>query len=367
MEVDDRNELFHRIALSFVPGIGARRQKMLLDHFGTASGIFGAPLKALCQFDGITEVNSKGFRDKSILSRAEKETSFVEKNNVRVLYHGHPNRLANCTDAPQLLFFKGVADMDAKKVIAIVGTRKNTDYGQQACEDLVEALSGLDDVLVVSGLALGIDAIAHKKSVAMGIPTIGVLGHGLDRIYPFTHKTLALQMQEHGGLLTEFPSETEPDRNNFPMRNRIVAGMADITVVVESNISGGALITALMANGYNREVAAYPGRITDSRSAGCNEIIRTQVATMITKPDDVLELMQWGKTKKSRAVQSQLFLELSPEEQSVADLLSKVDAMHADELMLHSGISYSILASTLLQLEMSGLVKSLPGKIYRLT
>lgn len=234
------------------------------------------------------------------------------------------------------------------------------------CEELVTALSAFDDLLIISGLALGVDAIAHKKALQCGLPTVGVLGHGLDRIYPYNHKSLAEKMMEQGGLLTEFPSETIPDRNNFPMRNRIVAGISDVTVVVESNLAGGALITAFMANGYNREVMAFPGRINDTRSAGCNELIRTQIASMITKPDDLIELMGWGKQKKEKTVQRQLFLTLSPEEQKLTDLLQGKEAVHADELLANSGLANTALAATLLQLEMQGLVKTLPGKRYRL-
>ena len=234
------------------------------------------------------------------------------------------------------------------------------------CEDLVEGLQRLENVLVVSGLALGIDSIAHKKCVQLGIPTVGVLGHGLDRIYPYSNKGLADQMAACGGILAEFPSGTLPDRNNFPMRNRIVAGMSDVTVVVESHVAGGALITAHMANGYNREVAAFPGRVSDTRSAGCNELIRGNVAAMITKVEDLTDLMNWSKDNRHKAVQRQLFINLTPEEQKITDLLGARDSVHADELFHHTGLSSSQLAANLLQLEMQGVIKSLPGKLYRL-
>ena len=224
----------------------------------------------------------------------------------------------------------------------------------------------MENLIIVSGLALGIDAIAHKKSVAVGIPTVGVLGHGLDRIYPYNHKELSAQMIENGGVLAEFPSGTLPDRNNFPMRNRIVAGMSDVTVVVESHIAGGALITAHLASGYNREVAAFPGRVNDSRSAGCNELIRTNLAAMITKAEDLSELMNWNKEGKPKAVQKQLFLNLTADEQKIIDLLQNRDSVHSDELYHHTGLTSSQLAATLLQLEMQGLIKTLPGKNYRL-
>ncbi len=221
---DEHEELFYQLALTFVPGIGARIGRALLERFGDAVSIFKTPLKELKHVEGIGEIKVKGFKDDEVMKRAEKELGFVLKNDIQALYsnHNYPARLSNCSDAPILLFYKGNADLNAAKTVAIVGTRKNTDYGHKLCEELVEGLQSLDNILIFSGLALGIDAIAHKKCVQLGIPTVGVLGHGLDRIYPYIHKGLGDQMMENGGLLAEFPSETLPDRNNFPMRNRIL-------------------------------------------------------------------------------------------------------------------------------------------------
>ncbi len=365
---DEHEELFYQIALTFVPGIGAKTGRVLLEQAGNATTIFKTPLKELRHIDGIGEVKVKGFKDPDVMVRAERELNFILKKDIDVRYHGHnyPARLSNCSDAPLVLYYKGNADLDATRIIAIVGTRKNTDYGHKLCEELVEGLQSLDNVLIVSGLALGIDAIAHKKSVQLGIPTVGVLGHGLDRIYPYNHKELSEQMIAHGGILAEFPSETLPDRNNFPMRNRIVAGLSDVTVVVESHSAGGALITAHMASGYNREVAAFPGRVSDSRSVGCNELIRTNIAAMITKAGDLIEMMNWSKDNKPKAVQKQLFINLSPDEQKIVDILNGKDSVHSDELFHTTGLANSLLASTLLQLEMQGIIKSLPGKLYRM-
>jgi DNA processing protein len=366
--VDEHKEVYYQLALSFVPGIGAKTGRALLEKFGSATAIFAAPLKDIKKTDGISEVKAKGFKEQAIFELAHKELDFTLKNNIKILYNGHnyPKRLSNCSDAPLLLFYKGNADLDAAKIIAVVGTRKNTDYGHKLCEELIDGLRSLEDVLIVSGLALGIDAIAHKRCLLQNIPTVGALGHGLDRIYPFTHTPLAEQMVEHGGLLTEFVSETLPDRTNFPMRNRIVAGMSDVTIVVESHASGGALITAKLAAGYNREVAAFPGRVNDSRSVGCNELIRANIAAMITKPEDLIELMNWSKEAKPKAVQRQLFINLLPDEQKIVDLLLTRDSIHADEIFHHTGLANSQLAATLLQLEMQGLIKTLPGKYYRM-
>ncbi len=368
MDIADHEELFYQIALSYVPYIGTKTGRLLFERYENATTIFKTPLKELKKTDGITEVRAKGFKDEEVLKKAEHELNFVLKKNIQLIYPGnnYPKRLANCADAPLLLYYKGNADLDAAKIVAIVGTRKNTDYGHQLCEELVEGLQHLENILIVSGMALGIDGIAHKKCVQLGIPTVGALGHGLDRIYPHSHKELGNEMVDNGGLLTEFPSGTIPDRTNFPMRNRVVAGMSDVTVVVESSISGGALITAHMASGYNREVAAYPGRINDSRSAGCNELIRTNIAALIVKPQDLIEMMNWDNERKPKAVQKQLFINFSPEEQKVVDLLQGRDSVHADELFHHTGLGSSILAATLLQLEMQNIIKALPGKYYRM-
>jgi len=366
--IDDNEELFYQLALTFVPGIGAKTSRVLLERFGTAAAVFKTPLKELKNTEGIGEIKVKGFKDAEVMKKAGQELDFVIKKDIQVILSGnnYPKRLANCSDAPLLLFYKGNANLDAAKIVAIVGTRKNTDYGHKLCEELVEGLRSLGDVLIVSGLALGIDSIAHKKCVQLGIPTVGVLGHGLDRIYPYTHKSLADQMMENGGILAEFPSETLPDRNNFPMRNRIVAGLSDVTVVIESHVSGGALITARMASGYNRDVAAFPGRVNDTRSAGCNELIRTNIAALVTNAEDLAELMNWNNQGKPKVVQKQLFINLSVDEQKIVDILQAKDSVHADELFHHTGLQSSMLAATLLQLEMQGLIKSLPGKQYRM-
>jgi len=366
--IQEHEELYYRLSLSFVPGIGNKTSRTMLEKFGSATAIFKAPIKELKNTEGVTEIKIKGFADTQVLKRGEQELNYVLKNDIRVLCikDNYPKRLSNCVDAPTILYYKANADLDAAKIVAIVGTRKNTDYGHKLCEELVDRLKQIDDILIVSGLALGIDAIAHKRCVQQGIPTVGILGHGLDRIYPFTHKGLANQMEENGGILSEFASETAPERGNFPARNRIVAGISDVTVVVESHATGGALITAAMAAGYNREVAAYPGRVTDTRSAGCNELIRNNGAAMITKADDLIELMNWDAKKVRRPVQQQLFITLTPEEQTIIDLLQSRDNVHSDELFHHTGLASSLLAATLLQLEMQGLVKSLPGKYYRM-
>ncbi|MBA3829250.1 MAG: DNA-protecting protein DprA [Taibaiella sp.] len=367
---EDQEEIFSQLALTFVNGIGIKITRLLIEQYGSAKAIFKAPLKKLIHIDGITEVKAKGFKDPEIFNQAEAELAFILKHDIQVLFVTHPlypQRLHQCSDAPMLLYYKGTADLNAKKIVAIVGTRKNSDYGEKITEELVDGLRGQEDIIITSGLAHGIDAIAHRRSVTDGIRTVGVVGHGLDRIYPVTNKKLSNDMiHAGGGILTEFRNGTLPDRSNFPMRNRVVAGISDVTIVVESPISGGALITAHMAGRYNREVAAFPGRTIDDRSAGCNELIRTNIASMITCADDLLTLMNWDQDAKPKAVQKQLFLNLSADEQKIVDLLQAKDAVHADELYHGSGMNNSQLAATLLQLEMQGLIKTLPGKNYRM-
>ena len=366
---DNDEELYYYLALNFVNGIGGKIGKALLRYFGSAATIFKAPLKQLLRIEGITEIKAKNFKDSEVFKKAEKELDFIQKHDIEVLLYTHqnyPERLTKCADAPLTLYYKGNARLDMKKVVAIVGTRKSTDYGLKLTEELISGLQTQEDILIVSGLAFGIDAIAHKKAVKLNMPTVGVLGHGLDMIYPAMNKSLANDMLQNGGLLSEFTSGTGPDRTNFPMRNRIVAGISDVTIVVESDIAGGALITALMANGYNREVAAYPGRVTDAKSSGCNELIRTNIAAMITQPEDLLQLMNWGTGSKPKSIQKQLFLNLTANEQKIIDMLQAKASLHADELMHGTGLANSQLAATLLQLEMQDIVKTLPGKYYRL-
>ena len=369
LPIEHDEELFYQLALTFVPDVGAKTGRILYEHFGTAKDIFTANLKEVKAIAGIDEKRSKGFRDPEILKLTEAELRIAEKHGINILNYkngNYPSRLAQCVDSPLILYYRGNANLDAKKIVAIVGTRKSTDYGQRLVDELVEGLRSQENILIISGLAAGIDTIAHKKSLEQNIPTVGVLGHGLDRMYPVGNKKLAKDMMENGGLLTEFPFNTVPDKGKFPMRNRVVAGLADVTVVVESPKAGGSLITGRLANGYNRDVATFPGRVHDSRSVGCNDLIRSNVAAMITCADDLLDLMNWKKNSRPKPVQKELFITLSPEEQRIVDILQSKDQVHADELYNLTGYNSSQLAATLLGLEMQNLIKTLPGKYYRM-
>jgi DNA processing protein len=265
-----------------------------------------------------------------------------------------------------MLFYKGSADLNASKVVGIVGTRGNTEYGKQFTEKLVKELSA-SGPLIISGLAFGIDAIAHKSAIKNGLSTVGVLGHGLDTIYPSEHSGLAKDVLKHGGLLTEFKSKTKPDKHNFPSRNRVVAGICDATILVETGIKGGSVITAELANSYNRDVFAVPGRTTDPKSAGCNELIQKNKAMLLTDAKQFLEVMGWNETTTHfKKNQKELFIDLNDEERNIVNLLREKDAVPIDELVFKSRCTSSTLAATILNLELKNVIQSLPGKMYKL-
>ncbi|HEY1023680.1 MAG TPA: DNA-processing protein DprA [Sphingobacteriaceae bacterium] len=360
--------LLHDIALTFIPKVGDITARVLVTHFGSAEDVFSAKKKDLKGIPGIGDRTAAGILNHHSFERAEQELKFIEKYKIQALsfYHeSYPKRLRNCFDAPFLIYFKGKADLNAEKVLSIVGTRNSTSYGKELCTRLLGDIKG-HDPLIVSGLAYGIDGVAHKESVKNGIPTIGVLGHGLDRIYPAQHRELAEKMLAEGGLLTEFPSGTNPDRENFPKRNRIIAGMSDATVVVEATVKGGALITAEIANSYNRDVFAFPGNVDLPFSEGCNFLIKTARANLITSIKDLEYLLGWQEAKKVENPQLSLMPDLSADERKIAELLKEKPGLRVDDLAIHCDLPLSKLAVTILEMEMRGLVIALPGKTYKL-
>ena len=362
------SELLYQVALTQVPNIGYVHARTLVQQFGSASAVFEAKRSLLEKMEGIGMVRANSIKSFTSFDKAEAEVAFIEKYSIRPLFitdAAYPKRLLHCYDAPVLLYYKGTADLNASRVVAIVGTRNNTEYGKEVTERLVKELVTAN-VIIVSGLAYGIDGIAHKCSIKNDIPTVGVVGHGLDQIYPRGHTGLAKDMLKHGGgLLTEFTSGTKPDKHNFPGRNRIVAGISDVTILVETGIKGGSTITAEIANSYNRDVFAVPGKITDPKSEGCNHLIKTNNAAMFTDTADLLETMGWKITDKPKQSQKQLFIQLSEDEEKIVSLLREKE-MHIDELNLQSGISMSAVAAALLNLELEGVVRVMPGKMYRL-
>lgn len=363
------NQLLYQLALTLVPHIGDVHAKILVQHFGEASDIFKAKKTALSKIEGIGEVRASAIKSFDDFQLAEAEINFIHKFHIQPLFltdAAYPKRLLNCYDSPTLLFYKGSADLNASKIVGIVGTRSNTDYGKGFTEKLVKDLAE-QNLLIVSGLAFGIDAIAHKAALKNSLATVGVVGHGLDKIYPSENTGLAKEMvKEGGGILTEFFSGTKPDKHNFPLRNRVVAGLCDATVVVETAIKGGSMITAKLADAYNRDVFAVPGRTTDKQSAGCHHLIKNNKAILLTDAEELLEVMGWKQVKPKQKKQKELFIQLSAEEKKLVAVLQQKEALHIDEINLGSGLSSSAVAAALLNLELQNVVASMPGKMYKL-
>ncbi|MGI4750916.1 MAG: DNA-processing protein DprA [Janthinobacterium lividum] len=361
--------LLSQLALTFVPGIGDVLAKNLISYCGCAEEIFKTSRHKLLQIPGIGPKMTASILNSDCHKRAEQELQFIEKNKIQAIFYTdatYPKRLKACVDSPMMLYFKGETDLNRQRIISVVGTRKATSYGRQLCEELVDSLK-IYDVTVISGLAYGIDVCAHKACIKHQISTVGILGHGLDRLYPSQHQSIAEKMLGNGGLLTEFPSQTNPDRENFPKRNRIVAGMADATIVVEASIKGGALITAEIANSYNRDVFTFPGRIGDEFSEGCNFLVRFNKAGLLTSYADLAEQMGWLDQVLPIKKQQLLFpLDLTSEEKQIFNILESSGQIGIDDLALKTNLPLSILAMNLLNLEMQGLVRALPGKYYNL-
>lgn len=348
------------IALSMQYRTKLRKALQLLDHYGTAE-------EAWLHLDepGMTET----------MDKAQRELGWIEEHNIRVWTladDDYPYRLRQCPDRPIVLYSKGNVCPSEGHIVSVVGTRRPTELGKEMTDALVRDLAAqLEQVTIVSGGAYGIDITAHRAAMKYGVPTIIIPAHGLDRIYPYQHRHDAVAALEKGGLLTEFPSKTEPLAPYFVQRNRIVAGLADAVVVVESKAKGGSLITARMAADYDRDVFAFPGRPTDETANGCNALIRDQKAQLITCADDLIEAMNWTpKTTKKKPIQTQmvgLLADLSDGQKQIADLLQEAeDGMHINLLVMETERPYSDVSADLVLLELQGLVRSLPGGIYRL-
>lgn len=366
---NNQDQLIYRIGMTLIPGIGDVLGRKLVTLCGSAEAVFREPRHYLRKMPRIRELLNQAVNRNDILVRAEKEVEFLERYRIKALFFqdkDYPHRLKHCVDGPILLFYKGTGDLNAKHVVGIVGTRKATDYGRTVTRELVAGLAR-QQALVVSGLAFGIDCCAHRASLDLGLDTIGVLGHGLDTVYPWIHRPMAEKMVTQGGLVSEFLSRTKPDRSNFPKRNRIIAGLCDAIVVVEAGTKGGALITADIANSYNRDVFAIPGRVNDMQSAGTNNLIRTNRAALIQHAGDLEYLMGWKEPDISqRPAQRKIFIEMTPEEEQIVSLLQSGGPMGIDEICIGSGTSMNKASASLLNLEFEGVVKCLPGKVYSL-
>jgi len=359
--------LLYQIALTKINGVGPVIARQLLNYFPDPEGIFRATKKELLTIPGIGNRLAEAVLDKQALHAAENEIRFIEKHRINAFFRndaGYPKRLEECPDAPILLYYKGNADLNANRMVSIVGTRNATEYGKSICSALIRDLQPYG-VTVISGLAYGIDSYAHRNALEYSVPTIGVLGHGLDRIYPSANRALAAHMLEEGGLITEFTSGTNPDKQNFPMRNRIIAGLSDVTIVVEAALKGGALITAEIANTYFRDVCAFPGNLDREFSSGCNYLIKTHRAHLITCADDLAYLMNWVAMKSPPQKALPVVVNLTSEEQQAYDLIQGAGQATVDELARHLQWPQSKLAITLLEMEIKGVVTALPGKVYR--
>ena len=359
-------ELFYLLALLKVDGIGDIMAKKLLTHFGNPEAIFKVKSHQIAGIDGIGSVLLRNLKDKTVFEKANKELEFIKSNAINVSFfqdENYPDRLKHCIDSPVLIFTSGNINLKNKKLISIVGTRQITSYGMEFCKKFIEDLAPLDPV-IVSGFAYGVDIVAHQLAMDNNLQTIGVLAHGLNQIYPKTHKKYIARMEENGGFITEFWSSSNPDKEKFVRRNRIVAGMTEATIVIESADKGGSLITANLANDYNRDVFAVPGRVTDKYSQGCNDLIKTQKANVLTSAADLVYVLNWDIENKSKPVQKQLFVELELDEQKIYDFLLKNGKELLDVIALRCDFPIYKISGMLLNMELKGVIRPLPGKLF---
>ncbi|GHV43252.1 DNA processing protein DprA [Bacteroidia bacterium] len=371
--MEQKTDLQQVIALTLINGIGNMLAKNLIAYLGSVEAIFKEKQQNLAKIPGIGEVLSKEIVNQNVMQRAEEELNFIHKKNISTYFYldkEYPFRLKECADAPILLLGKGNFDLNNSKFVSIVGTRNATETGKENCKTLIDDLANSgNNIVIVSGLAYGVDICAHKAALENKVPTVAVLAHGLDRIYPPAHKSIAIKIIDEGALLTEYLSGTKPDKANFVQRNRIIAGLCDVTVVVETKKKGGSLITARCANDYNRDVFAFPGRITDEYAAGCNELIKTNQAALIESAADVLRFMSWDieqTDSMKQALQPALFVDLTAEEQEILYVLRAApDGLQANEIAIKVAKPFSATSARLLTMEFSGWVKLLPGNLYR--
>lgn len=367
------NEQIYQIGLTMINGVGDILARHLLQSLGNAEAVFTEKQALLEKIPGIGSKLAAEIKRPEVLKRAEKEGAFIEKNHISPYFFtedNYPKRLRECPDAPILFYFKGNTDLNAQRIISVVGTRNATEYGKELTEALLRDLAiTIPNLLVVSGLAYGIDICAHQNALKNQLPTVAVLAHGLDRIYPQYHRNTAIQMLEQGGLLTDFPSGTEPDRPNFLCRNRIIAGLSDCTIVVESAKKGGSLVTADIAFSYGRDVYCFPGRAYDRQSEGCNDLIRENKAGLITNAKDLLSALCWDTHSNTAPIQTELsFFNTEPEneENPILKILQKEERIHINQLALALNIPIQQLSTLLFELEINGKIKAIPGNVYKL-
>jgi DNA processing protein len=362
----NETELFYLLALQKVEGVGDIVAKKLLSHCGNAESIFKTKSSQLSSIDGIGSVLLSKLKNKTIFEKAEAELKFIKNNEINIAFFqddNYPSRLKHCIDGPLLLFSSGNIDFSTRKIISIVGTRQITSSGTEFCKKLISDLAPLNPI-IVSGFAYGVDIVAHQAAIENNLQTIGVVAHGLDQIYPSVHKKHVAKMEKNGGFMTEFWSGTSPEKENFVKRNRIVAGMSEATIVIESADKGGSLITANLANDYNRDVFAVPGRTSDKFSQGCNNLIKTQKANLLTSAADIVYILNWDLEEKSKPVQKQLFVTLENDEQKIYDYLLKSGKEILDIIALECDFPIYKISGILLNMELKGVIRPLPGKLF---
>ncbi|HVN56858.1 MAG TPA: DNA-processing protein DprA [Bacteroidales bacterium] len=363
--------LKHKIALSLIPRIGDINARKLVAHIGSVEGVFSEPYRNLMKIPGIGSSLAKYICERSYLDTAEKEAEYIEKNKIRTFFYldpDYPYRLRQCEDSPVIFYFQGNCDLNSHMMLSVVGTRNATSRGRDICDKIISGLAhDHPGLIIISGLAYGIDIAAHKAALSNNLQTIGVLGHGFKTTYPSVHRQVADTMKKNGGLITDFLSDELPERNNFIKRNRIIAGISDATLVVESGIKGGALITADIACSYNRDVFAVPGRTDDTWSQGCNGLIKRNKAALVESSDDIEYYLDWKPEKAKAPVQRQLFSELSEEEKLVFENINREGEMNIDHICRTTEIPVYKLSALLLRMEFNGIIKCYPGNIYRIT
>lgn len=360
------SSILYKIALTKIENVGPVTARLLVSYIGSPEGVFQATKQELLKIPGIGFETVNAVQKSEALQIAEKELEYISKQRIQVIFYldsTYPARLAHFQEAPVLLYTKGNDCLNAKRTVGIVGTRNPTKYGMHVTEKLVEDLKAYD-VNVVSGLAHGVDAIAHRTCVNIKIPTIGIMGGGFEKIYPAANRSLAGAMLEHGSVVTEFSFKEQAEREHFPMRNRVIAMLSDAVVVIESGRKGGSMITAEFANRYHKDVFAYPGKISDKFSDGCNKLIKQHKAALIESAEDIAYILRW---EESPVEQMTLPLfDLEPNEKAIMDCIREKEEVHLDVMHHLLKMSISDISSTLLQMEFKGLIKSLPGKLYML-
>jgi len=358
------NDIFYKIALSFIPTIGAVHAKTLISYLGGFEEVFKAKKSEILKIPGIGEKKYEAIANNEALKLAEEELKLIDKHKIDVVTYldkAYPQRLKQQNDCPLLLYTTGNLNLNPPRTVAIIGTRSPSFYGQLQCEKIAEEVQKYN-VTIVSGLAYGIDTIAHRTACQHDIPTIGVLGNGLQNIYPSSNFNLAQKMKINGGLVSEYPMQTPPDRENFPKRNRIIASLADVIIVVESAKKGGSFITAEFANNYSKDVFALPGKLSDIMSEGCNQLIKTHKAHLYSSVEDIAYINRWDIAPTYK--QLSLMIELDPNEKKVLELIKSKPHIGLDVLVYETQIQLSLLSALLINLEFQGLIKSLPGKKY---